>query len=334
MSTPADRSRRGSHITAHQSPPAPRPGCEQRQWPIDNNSRSSPRQFNSYSVSQPPSVDACSPGVHSGHRLGSLDGSAPETANDADALSSSFSQQTTLCQQSTPSGATELPAASETDASTIHDAGLVVSNVDFDNGAYHKTQLATCEEVNFAPSTRKLLEDCKTNRGGFLRTIKQFKAVLPTGQGWKAAIAAKKENADMRDIIKIYHRFECYNIYRHVVEAGFHTGVHWVRDMRSELIKKLCQDFPERFQSQKVANKCLNWVDQGCKFHEWTEMFGESSNLGYLIALPTEVPHSAYVPIASGRVISSSLISLQVHIPMYERANEFNICNIQGIRHL
>ncbi|KAF5136397.1 hypothetical protein E5D57_000158 [Metarhizium anisopliae] len=93
--------------------------------------------------------------------------------------------------------------------------------------------------------------------------------------------------------MRIYHRFECHNIYSHVVEAGFHTGTHWIRDMRTVLVNKLCKDFPERFQNQKTANKCLNWVDQGCRYREWTDLLSETSDLGYLLALPADVPHSA-----------------------------------------
>ncbi|TWU71816.1 hypothetical protein ED733_001360 [Metarhizium rileyi] len=126
--------------------------------------------------------------------------------------------------------------------------------------------LATCREIDFSPSTERLLRDCKHNPGEFLRAIKEAKAAFPTGQGWEAAIATKRENADIRDLMKIYHRFECYNIYTHVVEAGFHTGAHWIRDMRLKLVNKLCKDFPERFHNQRTANKCLNWVDQGCRY--------------------------------------------------------------------
>ena len=117
---------------------------------------------------------------------------------------------------------------------------------------------------------------------------------LPTGQGWEAAIAIKKDNTDMRDRTKIYHRFECYNIYKHVVEAGYHSGTHWIRDMRTALAKKLRQEFPLRFPDQKAVNKSLNWVDQGCKYHEWADQFrSEGVALGHLIALPLNVPHSS-----------------------------------------
>ncbi|KAG4433956.1 hypothetical protein IFR05_010569 [Cadophora sp. M221] len=147
----------------------------------------------------------------------------------------------------------------------------------------------------FSPSTRFLLESCKTDRGRFLREIEDAKTSLPTGQGWEAAIATKKENADLRECIKIYHRFECYNIYKHVVAAGYHTGTHWIRDMKPALADKLCQEFPQRFPDQKTVNKSLNWVDQGCKYNEWTCQFkGEGTALGHLIALPLDVPHSAY----------------------------------------
>lgn len=166
-------------------------------------------------------------------------------------------------------------------------------DIGVDDDAVSKTSLAMCSEIDFAPSTKRLLEDCKSNCGKFLRVIKEAKAVFPNGQGWEAAIATKKENTNIRDLMRIYHRFECYNIYRHVVEAGFHTGTHWIREMRATLVNKLCQDFPERFHNQKVANKCLNWVDQGCRYHEWTEMLSETPDLGYLIALPSDVSHSA-----------------------------------------
>ncbi|KAJ5123313.1 hypothetical protein N7448_009410 [Penicillium atrosanguineum] len=149
--------------------------------------------------------------------------------------------------------------------------------------------------LTLSPSTRLLLESCKTDRGKFLREIEEARTALPTGQGWEAAIATKEDNADLRDRMKVYHRFECYNIYKHVVEAGYHTGTHWIRDMRTALANKLCQDFPQRFPDQKAVNKSLNWVDQGCKYHEWAGQFrSEGIALGYLIALPLDVPHSAY----------------------------------------
>ncbi|RMZ38903.1 hypothetical protein AFCA_006165 [Aspergillus flavus] len=148
---------------------------------------------------------------------------------------------------------------------------------------------------SLSPSMKLLLESCRTDRGVFLREIGKSRAVLPTGQGWEAAIAAKVDNADLRDRMKIYHRFECYNIYQHVVEAGYHTGTYWIRDMRTNLAKKLCEKFPQRFRDQQAANKSLNWVDQGCKYHEWAGQFKRGiTDLGYLIALPLDVPHSAY----------------------------------------
>ncbi|KAJ5174136.1 uncharacterized protein N7482_000013 [Penicillium canariense] len=147
----------------------------------------------------------------------------------------------------------------------------------------------------FSPNMRILLESCRTDRGKFLREIGEARAVLPTGQGWEAAIATKVDNANLRDRMKIYHRFECYNIYKHVVEAGYHTGTHWIRDMRTTLANKLCREFPQRFRDQKAANRSLNWVDQGCKYHEWAGHFKRNiTDLGYLIALPLDVPHSAY----------------------------------------
>lgn len=166
--------------------------------------------------------------------------------------------------------------------------------VEANDDSCSNARLFTCSEIKFTPSTERLLEKCKTNPAEFLHAIKEAKVVFPTGQGWEAALVTKKENNDLRDLMRIYHRFECYNIYKHVVDAGFHTGTHWVRDRRSELTQKLCQDFPERFQNEKAASKCLNWVDQGCRYHEWTEMFGETADLGYIIALPSEMPNSAY----------------------------------------
>jgi hypothetical protein len=159
---------------------------------------------------------------------------------------------------------------------------------------FSKTNLTSCSEIGFAPSTRRLLEDCKTTRGKFLLAIREAKVALPTGQGWEAAIATKRENADIRDLMRIYYRFECHNIYIHVVEAGFHTGTHWIREKRAALANKLFHDFPERFKDHKSASKSLNWVDQGCRYHEWTGMFSKTPDLGYLIALPSDVCHSAY----------------------------------------
>ncbi|KAJ5892371.1 hypothetical protein N7504_009062 [Penicillium tannophilum] len=179
-----------------------------------------------------------------------------------------------------------------------------------DDEAFSKTSLATCDDLTFSPNTKRLLESCRTNQGGFLQAIREAKVSLPTGQGWEAAIATKKENVDIRDLMKIYHRFECHNIYRHVVEAEFHTGTHWIRDMRTALANKLCQDFPERFQDQKAANKCLNWVDQGCRYSEWAEMFNEKTDLGYLIALPSDVSHSAFVPLLS---LPENMVSRMIH---------------------
>ncbi|GFF30146.1 hypothetical protein IFM51744_01043 [Aspergillus udagawae] len=170
----------------------------------------------------------------------------------------------------------------------------------------------TFSTITFSPRIRRLLEDCKTDRGGFLRAIGEAKAAFPTGQGWEAAIATKEDNADMRDCMKIYHRFECYNIYRHVVEAGFHTGTHWIRDLRTALANKLCQEFPHRFHNQKAANKSLNWVDHGCKYREWADNFRNNpTDLGYLIALPLDVPHSAYTSRCTKEGKHASVIKLK-----------------------
>lgn len=201
---------------------------------------------------------------------------------------SGFTDNTTLFQQPISNIAPVLVDSHQAEATAPHNGT--------DDDTFGKTGLATCSEIKFAPSTKRLLEACKTNCGEFLRAISEAKAAFPTGQGWEAAIATKKENADIRDLMRIYHRFECYNIYRHVVEAGYHTGTHWIREMRAVLANKLCRDFPARFQNQKTANKCLNWVDQGCSYHEWTEILSETPNLGYLIALPSDVSHSAYAP--------------------------------------
>ncbi|KAG8407938.1 hypothetical protein J3458_020246 [Metarhizium acridum] len=196
-------------------------------------------------------------------------------------------------------------------ADASHQAETTTLHVEADGDAFARTGLATCNEIKFAPSTKQLLEDCRTDRGEFLRAIKEAKAALPTGHGWEAAIAAKKENADIRDLMRIYHRFECHNIYSHVVEAGFHTGTHWIREMRTVLVNKLCQDFPERFQNQKTANKCLNWVDQGCRYREWTDMLSETSDLGYLLALPANVPHSAYTSRCTKEQMSAAALKFK-----------------------
>lgn len=204
-----------------------------------------------------------------------------------------YSQQAAPCQQPicTTNASAGLPSLSMV-PSYQRDTNAVQDWADHDSCG--SSRLSACVEIKFNPSTKRLLENCKTNPAQFLDAIREAKVVFPNGQGWEAALAIKKENNDIRDLMRIYHRFECYNIYSHVVEAGFHTGTHWVRDRRSDLIKQLCQDFPDRFQNQKAANKCLNWVDQGCKYHEWSKIFGQAEDLGYLIALPSDMPHSAY----------------------------------------
>ncbi|XWW96073.1 hypothetical protein V2A60_004043 [Cordyceps javanica] len=179
----------------------------------------------------------------------------------------------------------------------LQEAAAAIATLDgsLESEACTRITFASCTEIKFKPSTLELLKKCKYHPEEFLYAIREAKAVLPTGQGWEAAIATKKENADVRDLMKIYHRFECHNIYKHVVEAGFHTGEHWIRNMRTTLIEKLCRDIPERFHDAKTANKCLNWVDQGCKFQEWAQaLSGKETDLGYLIALPSDIPHSAY----------------------------------------
>ncbi|KAJ5532734.1 hypothetical protein N7494_009286 [Penicillium frequentans] len=235
---------------------------------------------------------------------------AAPTAEEFDNQSppcSELNDNTNTIQQSSPITDTALPAS----ALAPPRQGEVTSlHLMTDDEAFSKTSLATCDDITFSPNTKKLLESCKTNLGGFLQAIREAKVSLPTGQGWEAAIATKKENVDIRDLMKIYHRFECHNIYRHIVEAELHTGTHWIRDMRTALANKLCQDFPERFQDQKAANKCLNWVDQGCRYQEWAEMFNEKTDLGYLIALPSDVSHSAFVSLLA---LPENVVSRKLH---------------------
>lgn len=250
-----------------------------------------------------PVRQAASPGVHDmPSTLTAVDltnalVTTPDQCNITSLHELSSSQQSTPCYQPNVTMGTELADSEACQSTALRAEMSELQTADVDDTASSKTQLVSCSDLNFAPSTQRLLEECKANPGEFLRAIREARATFPTGQGWKAAIASKKENADMRELMRIYHRFECYNIYSHVVEAGFHTGSHWIREMRADLARKLCQEFPERFQSHDAANKCLNWVDQGCKYHGWANMFGEPSNLGYLIALPSAVPHSAYDPL-------------------------------------
>jgi len=165
-----------------------------------------------------------------------------------------------------------------------------------ETGAAADTTLQHTSEhgtLKFSATTEALLQVCMQDPSAFLRAVEDGKVSLPTGQGWEAAIATKRNNADLRELTRIFHRFECYNIYKHVVEAGHHTGSHWIRDMRPLLAAKLCHDFPGSFVDQKAANKCLNWVDQGCRYREWAERLSRQDvELGYLIALPCDVPHS------------------------------------------
>lgn len=218
----------------------------------------------------------------------------PEEFDNQSTPCSQFDENTTLTQQSSPITDKSSP---DTGIVSQHQDETTPLQFGTDDEACSKRSLATCDDIEFSPNTKRLLESCKTDLGGFLHAIRKAKVCLPTGQGWEAAIATKKENVDIRDLMKIYHRFECHNIYRHVVEAEFHTGTHWIRDMRAALTNKLCQEFPERFPDQKAANKCLNWVDQGCRYQEWAGMFSETTDLGYLIALPSDVSHSAFVPL-------------------------------------
>jgi hypothetical protein len=147
--------------------------------------------------------------------------------------------------------------------------------------------------LKFSAMADALLQACMQDPSAFLRAVEDGKVSLPNGQGWEAAIATKRNNADLRELTRIFHRFECYNIYKHVVDAGYHTGSHWIRDMRPILAAKLSHDFPNSFVDQKAANKCLSWVDQGCRYREWAKGLSDSEvDLGYLIALPCDVPHS------------------------------------------
>jgi hypothetical protein len=236
------------------------------------------------------------PGVHA---TSCSDHTATRTQINLNHQSSSFltlGQNTALSPPPSPDGAATLVTPGAVAAYQEEPIALSGAADDFTFG---KVGLSTCSGIKLTPSTRQLLEKCKTNRGEFLRAIKDARAAFPTGQGWEAAIATKQENADIRDLMRIYHRFECYNIYTHVVEAGFHTGAHWIRDMRAVLVKRLSDEFPDRFCDGKTANRCLNWVDQGCRYHEWTKMFSGIPDLGYLIALPSEISHSAYVFLSS-----------------------------------
>jgi hypothetical protein len=147
--------------------------------------------------------------------------------------------------------------------------------------------------LKFSATTEALLQVCMQDPSAFLTAVEDGKVSLPNGKGWEAAIATKRNNADLRELTRIFHRFECYNIYKHVVDAGYHTGSHWIRDLRPLLAAKLSHDFPSSFVDQKAANKCLNWVDQGCRYREWAERLSDPEvELGYLIALPCDVPHS------------------------------------------
>ncbi|KAK4628790.1 hypothetical protein CLAFUW4_08472 [Fulvia fulva] len=167
-------------------------------------------------------------------------------------------------------------------------------------------------DITFPATIRPLLQTCMSDPSAFLRAVTAGKVSLPDGQGWEAAIATKSNNADLRDLTRIFHRFECYNIYQHVVEAGYHTGSHWIREMRPLLAHKLCHDLPAHFIDQKAANKCLQWVDQGCRYREWAEkLSGSAVNLGYLVALPCNVPHSTYTSRCTKEQIVAAVLELK-----------------------
>ncbi|KAJ5132386.1 hypothetical protein N7448_006544 [Penicillium atrosanguineum] len=244
-----------------------------------------------------------------------ISATTPEQFNDQPTSFPAFRGDTPLLQQTGTDSIAILATAER--AVTCHIETTPAPSM-ADGDAFDKTSLAACTEIAFAASTRDLFEQCKTDRDRFLHTIKEAKATFPTGQGWEAAIATKKDNADIRDLMRIFHRFECHNIYKHVMEAGFHTGTHWIRDMRAQLANKLCHDFPGRFQDQKTANRTLNWVDHGCKYEQWAGMFSETMDLGYLIALPSDIPHSAYGPLLLILINGLQLTGvLQIYVKMH-----------------
>ncbi|QYT03031.1 hypothetical protein H0G86_010006 [Trichoderma simmonsii] len=267
-----------------------------REWPEreDGSSTLSRHHLQGRGTSSPPipangdNIPKQRRGTYAGDALVTL---ISDENNHQDIPNIRCSKQTASCQQSSSNTAAKLPTLAIA-TPYQRDEAAVQNWADYNSCG--SSRLSACVEIKLTPSTERLLENCKTDPTQFLRAIKEAKVALPNGQGWEAALATKKENTDIRDLLRIYHRFECFNIYSHVVEAGYHTSMHWVRDGRSSLIKKLCEDFPNRFQSQKAANKCLNCVDQGCKYHEWIKIFSETEDLGYLIALPSDMPHSAY----------------------------------------
>lgn len=298
---PTSPSRPNNDNDTHRQPdpPEPPPGLGDHQISHDNNSSGVP----GFEELEDP-VSTNDDGLPTAHSSPAAENGADHVSGEIDdiyTLESNFLEPNTFYQQQTLNGLQHpvLNTLAVNPSDTI-------AFPDNDN-ALSKTRLATCSELSFTPTLRQLLETCKTDKSLFLRRIVESKASLPNGQGWRAAIAIKQENADMRDLLSIYHRFECYNIYRHVAEAGFHTGEHWIRDKRLELAKRLCDDFPERFHDTKAANKCLNWVDQGCRYHEWTKMFTQVSGLGILIALPPEIPRSAYVQRSFGQLLCLTL---------------------------
>ncbi|SCV34268.1 uncharacterized protein FFB14_04749 [Fusarium fujikuroi] len=267
-------------------PPEPPPGLRDHQNSHENNSSSIP----GFEELQDP-VSTNDNGLPTAHSSPAAENGGAQVSGEIDdiyTLESGFLEPNTFYQQQT------LNELQHPISNTLTVNPFDTMAFPDNDNAIGKTRLATCSELSFTATLRQLLETCKTDKSLFIRKIEESKASLPNGQGWRAAIAIKQENADMRDLLSIYHRFECYNIYRHVAEAGFHTGEHWIRDKRLELAKRLCDDFPERFHDTKAANKCLNWVDQGCRYHEWTKMFTQVSGLGILIALPPEIPRSAY----------------------------------------
>ncbi|KAF5614823.1 hypothetical protein F25303_14004 [Fusarium sp. NRRL 25303] len=284
-------------------PPEPPPWLCDHQNSHDNNSSSVP----GFGELENP-VSTNDDGLPTAHSSPAAENGADQVSGEIDdiyTLESNFLESNTFYQQQTLNGL-QHPVLNTL---TVNPSDTIAFP-DNDN-ALSKTRLATCSELSFTPTLRQLLETCKTDKSLFLRRIVESKASLPNGQGWRAAIAIKQENADMRDLLK----------------AGFHTGEHWIRDKRLELAKRLCDDFPERFHDTKAANKCLNWVDQGCRYHEWTKMFTQVSGLGILIALPPEIPRSAYTSRCTKEQMSAAAARF-VSLGIYELVKDLGLSEL------
>ncbi|KAL4728737.1 hypothetical protein ACLX1H_003136 [Fusarium chlamydosporum] len=98
-----------------------------------------------------------------------------------------------------------------------------------------RTRLAACTEITFSSNLRRVLQNCKTDRDLFLRKVEESKASLPNGRGWKAAIATKQENADMRDLLSIYHSLGICGIVKDLglSELGRHVAQR-MKDMTTK----------------------------------------------------------------------------------------------------